>query len=63
MLDVAFTLEGEWENWEDIPYSEIIKALKKRVSYLEEHKEIEAFGYSDTYEVEDGLMSKTKCRD
>jgi ABC-type tungstate transport system permease subunit len=54
MLDVAFTVEGPWENWDDIPYEEKIEALEKRLNYLKQNpvEGAEAFGYSDSYEID-----------
>jgi hypothetical protein len=55
MFDVAFTVEGPWENWEDVPLQFKIGALQKRLDYLRNNPEdaAEAFGYSDSYELED----------
>ena len=52
MLDVAFTVTGPWENWMDVPKSNLLAALQKRVDYLKSNPQecIEAIGYSDSYE-------------
>lgn len=54
MLDVAFTVVSEHENWEDIPAADKLKALEQRLQNLRTSPELagEAFGYSDTYEEE-----------
>jgi hypothetical protein len=54
MLDVAFTVVSEHEEWGKIPTSELIAALRKRVDYLESNPQeaADAFGYSDTYKEE-----------
>lgn len=53
MMDVAFTVEGPWENYEDIPVDVLIAGLEKRINYLKANKfeAVEAFGFCDSYEV------------
>jgi hypothetical protein len=55
MFDVAFTLVSGEEDYSKISAAELINALKKRVVALEfmhEADALEAFGYSDSYEIE-----------
>lgn len=54
MLDVAFTVVSEYEDWQDIPHDVLMYALWLRVKYLREHPEEckEAFGFCDQFEVE-----------
>lgn len=54
MLDVAFTIESEHGDWYKIHSWDLLIALEKRVAYLKKHPlEVhEAFGHSDSYEVE-----------
>lgn len=53
MLDVAFTVEGRWKDWRDIPVHVLVAALQQRVNYLKNNPTecAKAFGYSDSYEV------------
>jgi hypothetical protein len=53
MLDVAFTVEGPWENYEEIPYEVLVDSLQRRVDYLRRRgpEEFDAFGFCDAYEV------------
>ena len=55
MIDIAFCVEGEWENFEQIPHDVLINALEKRVDYLKHNpvEAAEAFGFCDSYEVGD----------
>ena len=50
MIDVAFTVEGPWESFDDIPREELIKGLERRIETLK-NDDRDAFGYCDTYEV------------
>ena len=55
MLDVAFAIETDMEDWWDIPESEIAAALLSRISSLlsdESQCFKEAFGHCDTYEID-----------
>lgn len=53
MCDVGFTIEHNYEDPRDIPSENLVKALRERVEYLEEHKNeaAEAFGFLDTYPI------------
>ena len=52
MVDVAFTVEGPWEKFDQIPYDAFIAGLQKRLDYLKANPhELEAFGECDSYEV------------
>jgi hypothetical protein len=50
LIDVAFTIEGPYETIEDIPYEELLKAMKRRLDVLTKNKEPEAFGSVDVSE-------------
>lgn len=55
LVDVAFSVEGPWQNFEDIPLDELIAGLERRVNYLKANKydAAEAFGDCDSaYEVD-----------
>lgn len=54
MMDVAFTVEGPWESYDQIPYEVLVAGLEKRLNYLKSRgpEELDAFGHCDTYEVE-----------
>jgi hypothetical protein len=54
MVDVAFTVEGDWENFEDIPFSELINGLQRRIDYLRKEGDKDAFGFCDSYKCEEG---------
>ena len=53
-MDVAFTVEGPWENYDQIPYNILVDNLQRRLDYLKSRgpEELDAFGHCDTYEVE-----------
>jgi hypothetical protein len=63
MLDVAFTVEGPWDEMEDIPTEQILLGLQRRLtSLLEAHTNktedvTEAFGFCDSYEIGDPPIS------
>ena len=53
VVDVAFTVEGDWDTENDIPYEELIKGLERRLAVLRKHEEgTEPFGFGDSYIVE-----------
>ena len=54
MLDMAFSIETNEEDWYNIPKPAIIAALLRRISSIvkEDDSFMEAFGCCDTYEVE-----------
>jgi hypothetical protein len=53
MFDVAFSIESDRENPDDVSVEDLLKGLKKRFHYLVDNPEEarEAFGYSDSYEI------------
>lgn len=53
MYDVAFTVEHAEDDVDDIPMSQILKCLERRLKVLRDNPEecAEAFGVSDTAEV------------
>lgn len=55
LMDVAFSYVSENEDPDDDPVDVKIIALQKRATYLKHHPEeaAEAFGYSDSHEIED----------
>ena len=54
-MDVAFTVEGPWEQYDQIPYEVLVDNLQRRLDYLKSRgpEELDAFGHCDTYEVEE----------
>lgn len=50
MIDVAFTVEGPWKSFDDIPREELIKGLERRIETLKTDDR-DAFGHCDSYEV------------
>ena len=65
MIDMAFSIETNEEDWCNIPKPAIISALLSRISSIirEDDSFWEAFGCCDTYEVEEPLSSKAKLHD
>jgi hypothetical protein len=53
MFDVAFAVETEEEDTDNISKEEMLAALLKRVAQLFVSYEPEAIGFCDTYEVEE----------
>ena len=54
LVDIAFTVQGPWKNFEDIPFDAFVTALRQRVATISNERDAEAFGdCSDSYEVED----------
>jgi hypothetical protein len=53
LVDIAFSVEGPWDNFNDIPLDALLNALKRRVATIEAERNIEAFGdCNDVYRVE-----------
>ena len=53
MIDVAFSVEGPWEKFEDIPIEAFIDGMERRWRELRNSNEIDAFGdCGDAYDVE-----------
>ena len=54
MFDVAFTLETNHADPYAVPMEDILDALARRLEFLRKNPEecAEAFGFSDSYEVE-----------
>jgi len=54
VVDVAFSVEGPWERFEDIPKDALIDGLTRRLQALKnEHFDIDAFGdCGNPYEVD-----------
>jgi hypothetical protein len=56
MFDVCFTVEHDQDEPLDVPVAVLLEALQRRVHYLRANPDdaAEAFGASDTYEIEGG---------
>lgn len=55
LVDVAFSVEGPWESFSDIPLDELIAGLERRVNFLKANRSeaAEAFGDCESaYEVD-----------
>lgn len=58
MFDVAFTIEGPWEDPSLVPPNQLLVGMAKRLHYLmscqaEKSEDVtEAFGFCDSYEVD-----------
>jgi hypothetical protein len=59
LVDVAFSVEGPWQSYEDIPIDALIAGLESRLRELRGSEEIDAFGFCDVYEVEEMVTEKT----
>jgi Ca2+-binding EF-hand superfamily protein len=44
---VCFDVDGDWENFEEIPYSEFIKAMENKIKELKREKYLDAFDLVD----------------
>lgn len=55
MFDVAFAVEHDCEDPENVPVADLIAALQQRVNYLRTHPSdaVDAFGVCDTYSTGD----------
>lgn len=57
MLDVAFIVEGPWDEIKDIPVEHLLLGMQERLSYLikahllKTEDITEAFGWCDSYDV------------
>ena len=59
LVEVAFSVEGPWKNFEDIPLDAFVAALRKRVATISNERNIEAFGdCNDSYEVNAAFVEK-----
>lgn len=63
MFDVAFTIEHDYEDPNDVPPALLIEACQRRLNDLRANPQdaAEAFGESDTYENEESEPGKIKC--
>jgi|LakMenE18May11ns_1017448.scaffolds.fasta_scaffold7270696_1 hypothetical protein len=52
-MSVCFDVDGEWKHFEEIPYQEIIKALKKRADTLKDDISFDAFDLVDITEYDE----------
>lgn len=54
MFDVAFSVEHECDNPEDVPVTELLDGMQRRLDDLRNHTSdaMESFGVCDTYVVE-----------
>ena len=44
---VCFDVDGDWENFEEIPYTEFIKAMENKIKELKREKYLDAFDLVD----------------
>ncbi|HRZ18685.1 MAG TPA: hypothetical protein P5136_01395 [Methanofastidiosum sp.] len=51
-IDVSFSIEGDWDDFDKIPYHELILGLQLRMNDLVANQDPEAFGLVDCYEIE-----------
>jgi hypothetical protein len=53
MVDVAFTVEGPYQSFQEIPHGVLIAGMEARLKYLKKHRNecAGAFGECDSYEV------------
>ena len=54
LFDVAFSVDHNYEDPNDIPVEILLEALEKRLMYLKANstEAKESFGFSDTYEAD-----------
>ena len=50
---VCFDVDGDWENFEEIPYSAFVKAMEDRLDELKKEKYLDAFDLVDITDYED----------
>lgn len=50
MYDVAFSIESNNEE-EDVTVDELIEGVEKRLVQLKSERDIEAYGYCDSFEI------------
>jgi Ca2+-binding EF-hand superfamily protein len=50
---VCFDVDGEWDNFEEIPYSEFIKAMENKLIELKREKYLDAFDLVDITEYDE----------
>lgn len=62
MFDVAFSIDHDYEDPEEIPKPLLIQALERRIKVLQENPSdmAEAFGVCDTYENFDKIVTGDK---
>lgn len=46
-VSVSFDVDGKWENFSEIPYSEFLKAMEDRLKELKREKYLDAFDIVD----------------
>jgi hypothetical protein len=46
-ISVRFDVDGEWENFGQIPYEEFIRAMERRYNELKREKYLDAFELVD----------------
>lgn len=51
---VYFDVDGTWETFEEIPYSEFIKAMEKKLHELKREKYLDAFDLVDITDYDEG---------
>jgi len=50
---VCFDVDGNWDNFEEIPYSEFIKAMEDKLKELKREKYLDAFDLVDITEYDE----------
>lgn len=60
MYDVAFTVEHDYDDPEQIPYAQIMTALRQRVERLDTDPEPEAFGFVNTSDMDDFIVDDSE---
>lgn len=58
MFDVAFTIEGSNPHPNQVSFDDLIEGLEKRLRTLKAERNLEAFGYCDSYEVAQSTEQK-----
>ncbi len=58
MYDIAFTIESNNEE-EDVTIDELIEGVEKRLVQLKSERDIEAYGYCDSFKIS-GLRPSTQ---
>jgi Ca2+-binding EF-hand superfamily protein len=50
---VCFDVDGNWENFNDIPYSEFLNAMENKLKELKREKYLDAFDLVDITDYDD----------
>lgn len=52
---VCFDIDGNWDSFEDIPYSEFIKSMENRLKELKRERYLDAFDLVDITEYDNDV--------